>query len=241
MYILPDNIYPILVLIIIQGGLVLLVLYFFIDRLLNARKIQHERELIKNQAFAEATALLEKARKEALDLVGNVHTVIEEYTTQAKTTFENMESKVQNRITRAIDSEHTQITTILKDFGEKALTAAEQTQNDTLAEYREIFSDIKRNFKQSADQYTDIISQKTSAYEAELKENMTHRLSDMDKRLQEYETARAKMYKDVVFTLVQGIALDIFGHSMTMADQEDYVIKIIEKAGFSSLIRENKS
>lgn len=160
-----------------------------------------EEEVHSKNTHIQANEYLAKAQSEADSILKNAHLKADQILAQTSTFTTQERAQLEDEIRKSAEAQAEQYGSVLNDL-------VKLIRDDTAAELNSF-------------------SGKLLQYITEIEKSMR---ADADKRIEEYKKQWFQKIDNSMEEIVQTAAKNIIGHQLTVSEQEDYVMKVLEDA-----------
>jgi hypothetical protein len=228
---LPINYNYALIFIFFQGFLIVIVAYFFIEKLINSYKMKSKEDLHKHQIYEEAVAALESAKKEASDIIKKANAQASEIINSGTLFNEDLKSDVTAKVTALLSNQEQIISKSTADIANDIRSLYTKEKINSLVTFEAMFKDLKSDLNTEVTNYSNVLNKSSQV----ILEDMRHKLLNdeevMAKNLQEYEKEVKEHIKSKSLDSVMLLTRRYFEQTVTKDEHEGIVRKIIENEG----------
>jgi hypothetical protein len=236
MNILPVNLQLIVVFAIFQGCLVLLIIYFFIDKFFSSRKYRLEQALLNETAYKQSIEalhaskvksqeILSEAEKQASAIITSANLFTED---MKKTYNEAFKTSLSHQEQLLVKTTESLIGDLKDNFGREQITS--------LAGFTDLVSEFKAEVHKQIEEYRNILTKNSLDTESELKGEMKTYLEEMKKNINEYEQLQRNKLKEVAYNSLVWVNKEFFSSAVSLSDHEELVRKILADASLREKI-----
>ena len=216
--------YPLIIVVVFQGALVLVLFVLFLDKFLSSKPKRVQDEVIKQDAYKQARELLQDAQTKAEELINET------------TLFtDSFKKSIETNVTDLFASYKTEISKLSNDILNNYKKSLEDKKSTTLTSFTSVSEDIK---KQTLDEIRNISKDtRQSMLDAQgvLRNEMEGDLKDIRTRLKAYEELRMRKMDERIFEILTMVSKEALGRIMTISDHQDLVLKTLEDAKAQNL------
>ena len=230
MYILPENVYLFLPFIIFQGFLIVLVLFFFVEKVLSTRKIRLEKQLVKEEAYAQAGRILEDANRSAWEELNSAHVKAAEVIKQSEFLSKSVQDAAQKTFRVLVERQEVEFSRALDTFAKEMHGSFEKEKISSLAQYSDAISEIKATILGGVGVYKETMVKSLTNLDTEIKSRVTSALDETNAKIAEYEAASLKKIDLHIFDILRHVSLGVLGKSVSLQDHEEFILKSLGDA-----------
>lgn len=229
MNLLPGNYYLLFTFLVFQGFLVLVVFYFFIERLYTSRKRLHEEALIKQKAYEEADAVLKKTMQDSHQLLEQAHKKASEIVTSSTTEVEMFKKDFSELLKRLEEKYEKRFNDIAENFVKGFNESVQQEKISSLAAFDKTLADVRAGVAESVVLHRDSINKSIEDLNQTLRSALETDVAQARERLSKYEDESKNRIKEKVFSILSDVSYEILGHGVSLSDKEDFILRLIDQ------------
>ena len=222
--------FVLLVFVLLQGSLVLILVYFFIDRILTSRARRLDQETIKQEAYQKALGVLEDAKEKSFKLLTSSHEKARKVLDDVSFISEQSKSELDKQLKMLTQKQLAvlEATSVnLMDIYKKAI---EEEKVESLSIISQTSGAFKEEVMSEISKFEDVLHKETVETESELKEEVTKEYEGIKKELEEYKKNKLSYIDENIYDIISQVTKEILGKSLSVAEHEDIVIRLLEEA-----------
>jgi len=215
--------------IIFTNAVTIVLVAFFVKELVKEKSGGLSKKDLKNESYQKALKILDEAKKESLDIYTDSHKKAQEIIQSAL--------KVKNSSKEELDRQY-------HDLSQHQLEALDKISRDYLKSLRGTLMSEKDKSAEVVTKASGMITKEVMSEIGKMKENLVAKSAEAQKAIDErvgnevkaveeelknYRSERMKSVDDKVVEIISSIAEKVIGRAMSLKDQQDFLMKVLEE------------
>jgi F0F1-type ATP synthase membrane subunit b/b' len=184
----------------------------------------------KRKVYEDAEALLEKARKESLRIIGEADKKASELLQQTQAVKGTLETQLTHVLEEFSQKETERVGRVAQDLitSYRTMIESSKQQYDNMVEavIKEMASDAQRSIKQ----FEESLKDQTMRYEGVVKQQAQDGFISAQKEITDYKRESLRHVEDAIYHILDLVAKSVFGKALNLEDQQDLVIRALHEA-----------
>jgi len=222
--------YLIFIFIMLQGSLLVILFYLFLDKFSSSKKIKLQESVVKQEAYNKALAILEEAKdssiriveeanKKAQLLLGDVQLLTNDVKHDLNTQLQSLSEKHIQTLTATTAEFIDNYKNTLGAEGKKTTEALEQTTTI-----------VKEALLSEVEQFKDILRKETLDTEEQVKLKIQDEYSQVRAELEEYKKTKTAAIDAKIYEIVYDVVSNVTAKSLDVDAHQDLVMHFLEEA-----------
>ncbi|MGD8744567.1 MAG: hypothetical protein PVJ52_03170 [Candidatus Woesebacteria bacterium] len=215
---------------ILQGSLVLILVYLFVRKVLKARKDKVDEEVTKQEAYTKALSVLEEAKEESLRILNTSHEKARQVLSNSKSLTEDSK-KILDQKLEQLSQKYTQdMENVSRSLSEAFRSALEAEKDRGVSEIHEVSEELKKELVEEVGDFKDVLHKETVEAERGIRDEIVGDFEQMKKELETYKKERTESINRNMYELLAKISKDVLGKTLTIDEHEELVLQAIKDA-----------
>ncbi|NMB69640.1 hypothetical protein GYA27_00350 [candidate division WWE3 bacterium] len=222
--------YLIFIFLMLQGSLLVILFYLFIDKFTSSKKVKLQESTVKQEAYTKALSILEEAKDSSLKIVEDANKRAQVLLGDVQLVTDDVRRDLNDQL-QALADKHIQVLSSTNDefisSFKKALGDESQKTTDVLEQTTTIVRDALLS---EVDQFKDILRKETFETEEQLKNRIQDEYAAVRDELDEYKKSKLASIDAKIYEIVYEVASNVTGKSLDVDSHQAVVIQFLEQA-----------
>jgi len=214
----------------LQGSLLVILFYLFIDKFTSSKKVKLQEATIKQEAYAKALSILEEAKDSSLKIVEDANKRAQALLGDVQLVTNDVRRDLNEQL-QALSDKHIQALSSTNDefIGsfKKALGDESQKTTDVLEQTTTIVRDALLS---EVDQFKDILRKETFETEEQVKNKIQDEYTAVRDELAEYKKTKLAAVDAKIYEIVYEVVSNVTGKTLDVDSHQEIVIQFLEQA-----------
>lgn len=196
----------------------------------STKKLHKENQLVKEEAYQKALAILEEAQKKSLEIIGNADDhakyaidQINNFSVAAKSMLEEEVKNVSQKELNEIQNVSATVINTYKQDLEKEASA-------TLKVLDSVAKNVETALNSQVKTFEDTLRQETVDSEKIVTLKLAEEYEKIDKELVQYREAKIKKIDENIYLIVNKMVKGILKKSIRLEDQHDMILNLLNES-----------
>lgn len=202
------------------------VLFLYFQSVLG--KTRKQDLLFKEDAYKKAMALLDDSRKEAQRLVADTNKNTLATLSDAGELSDSVKAALEAQLKALADKQLADLEKITQNLIADYKNAVTVEKQQNLQQLEHVTDDISAEILHEVSDFKDILHKETVEKEQQVEQELKTTHAKIEEELEAYKAAKLKEIEDNIYTILSDISKKVIGKAISIEDQEDYILKILE-------------
>ncbi len=189
-----------------------------------------EFKAIEAQAYKKAENIIEHAHKRSEAILEHVEKKAEEILTHAELFKLDIERQVRETLRKSGDVFAKDLDSQSKQFAQSQEKLFLQLRDQYIAEAKKAFVRISEEADSEINNFGRLLLDEKKHSEEGIKKEVEIEMLKVKKEIEAYKAEKLAKVKESIHTVVEKLAEELLGQSLTIKDQEQFLIKSLEQA-----------
>lgn len=222
--------YLIFIFLMLQGSLLVILFYLFIDKFTSSKKVKLQESTVKQEAYTKALSILEEAKDSSLKIVEDANKRAQVLLGDVQLVTDDVRRDLNDQL-QALADKHIQALSSTNDEFidnfKKALGNESQKTTDVLEQTTTIVRDALLS---EVDQFKDILRKETFETEEQVKNKIQDEYTAVRDELIEYKKSKLAAIDTKIYEIVYEVVSNVTGKALDVDSQQEIVIQFLEQA-----------
>lgn len=202
------------------------VLFLYFQSILG--KTRKQDYLDKEEAYKKAMTLLDESRREAQKLVEETNKNTLQTLNDAGELSDSVKASLETQLKSLAEKQMAYLEKITQGFVSDYKDAVSVEKKQNLQRLEEVTSGISDEILHEVTDFKDILHKETVEKEALVESELRTTHKQIEDELVAYKATKIKEIENNIYDILSDISKKVLGKAITVEDQEEYILKILE-------------
>ncbi len=198
-----------------------------VRRLSDAEK---ERDALNAQMQEKTTAILDEARLRAIRIIQDANSKAQQIISSSAELDEQSKQSLATKLEELSKEESERFGKSSEDISKMYEAMLQKLREEHINLLQNMAKDIEKQAISEIDQFKSMLEKDTVGRQKDLQERIDQEYVAIRSELAKYKAARMKKIDDTIYQVLQTVALEIIGKSITLEDQQKLVMDALSQA-----------
>lgn len=238
MFILPTELinyisnysYLILIFVLLQGSLVVILIYLFAEQFSNTKKRKLEDEVVHNEAHKAAVRSLEEAKDTSIKIIGDAHIQAQELLKSSATVSEQMSKDLHDKLSQISDSHIQSLEQTSSKISEDLHNVLKQEGAKGATEIEKISTIVTQGIVTEVENFKEILRKDTYEAEQQVERKIQDEYSAVREEIDTYKKDKLSKIDASIFKIISEVTTNTIGVSLDLDMHQNIIRKILQEA-----------
>lgn len=218
----------ILVFVFLFFSLILIIFSLFFKS--STRKLHKENQLVKEEAYQKAMAILEEAQKKSLEIIGNADDHAKYAVDQINNFSASAKSMLEEEVKSLSIKELNELQAVSTQVIDKYKQDLEKEAFSALKVLDSVAQNVESTLNSQVSSFEETLRKETVDSEKNVAIKLNEQYAKIDKEIEEYRNTKVKKIDESIYLIMNKIIKEALGRSLHAEDQHDMILNLLSQA-----------
>ena len=222
--------YLILVFVLLQGSLLVILGYVFVERVLTTRKRRNDEAVVKEEAYQEALKILDKAKEESLRILLNSEQKARSILQDTGQISDETKDLITKELFGLLNRQKQEVEKVSNELIDSYKSTIDTEKSRSVKEISKVSTILKDEVMSEISQLKDVFQRETIESEKNIKLKAGEEYESIRNELSNYKKERMSQIEQHIYEIVVQTSKEVIGKAMSLDDHEELILESLQRA-----------